>query len=300
MATASREALRYLDQVVDHYDPELGLALPEQLAYLVSLDHLPPGQWTDQPEAAWRTRLGALLRDRSAPRLRTLILHDCSEHTIDGCDIPFEDSDPAPLLRRHPGRLARLERLHIGVFPPALPPAGGYCQGLGAALAGLPALRHLHLLGERGWELVPPAGHPGLRALLLHIAEPDDDLPAALAGAAFPALARLDLWAGDAVLADADLDALTDALASPRFAELSELALRGLDRPDLLSLLARDDLGGLRKLAVTHAPGLDDDAFAGLLAASWLPRLTRLELRGVAVSPALIAELRARGPEVVA
>lgn len=300
MATgAPREVIHYLDQIVDDYDPSLGLALPEQLACRISLDALSAGPWVDEPEATWRAQLGALLRDPMAPRLRTLILHDCSEHTIDGCDIPFDDSDPLPLLRRYGSRLARLERLYVGVFPPELPPPGGFCQGVGPALSGLPALVHLHLVGERGWDLVPAAGHPRLRTISMHVVEPDDAPLAVLERAAFPALEVFDLWAGEAMLADADPAALVDAVA--RMAALRELALRGLEGPELLAELAgRDALApGLRALAVTHAPGLDDDALSGLLAAPWLARLSRLELGGTAVSAELAAELGARGPEVV-
>lgn len=294
---AAREALRYLDQVVDDYDPSLGLALPEQVAWAVSLDVLESGRLLEDPEATWRAHLAALLRDPLAPRLRTLILHDCSEHTVDACDIPFEEADPLPLLRKHPGRLARLERLHVGVFPPELPPESGFCAGVAPALAGLPALQYLHMVGERGWELVPAGGHPRLRALLLHVAEADDDPLLRLERAPFPALARLDLWAGPALLAEADLAALADALA--RFGSLRELALRGLDGPELLAeVIARGALE-LHALAITHAPALGDDDLAALLSAPWLAKLRRLDLGGTAISAALADELRARGPEVV-
>jgi len=297
----SSEVLRYLDQVVDCYDPEIGLTLPEQLAWLVSVAQLPAGDWADEPEATWLRLLAALVRDRGAPRVRTLILHDCSEFTIDGCDIPFEDSDPLPLLRRHAGRLARLERLHVGVFPAELPPTRGFCQGVGPALVSLPALVWLHLVGERGWELLPARGHPGLRTLLMHVAEPDDEPLAALVQAPFPALGRLDVWLGPAVVDGRDEGALGEALASERFKSLRELALRGLASGELLAELfeQRELGGGLEALAVTHAPELDDDALAGLLAAPWLARLRRLDLRGTGASAALAAEFAGRGVEVV-
>jgi hypothetical protein len=296
----SGEVLRYLDQVVDCYDPEIGLTLPEQIAWLVSVAQLPPGDWADEPEATWLRLFAALLRERGAPRVRALILHDCSEYTVDGCDIPFEDCDPLPLLRRHAGRLAGLERLHVGVFPAELPPTSGFCQGVGPALAGLPALQWLHLVGERGWELLPPGGHPGLRTLLMHVTEPDDDPLAVLVEARFPALERLDLWLGPAVVDGRDEGALGAALASERFAGLRELALRGLESGELLAELAQQrDLGGVQALAVTHGPVLADEALAELLAAPWLARLARLDLRGTGASAALAAELAARGPEVV-
>jgi hypothetical protein len=47
-----------------------------------------------------------------------------------------------------------------------------------------------------------------------------------------------------------------------------------------------------RRVTLDVLPDRDDD--------DELPRLARLDLRGTGVSPALVRELRARGPEVVA
>lgn len=296
-SAAPREVIRYLDQIVESYDPAFGLGLPERLAYVVSLAEVDPAARAEEPEATWRARFTALLRDPQAPRLRTLILHDCSEYTIDSLDIPFDECDPIRPLRRHAGRLARLERLYVGVFPPALPPESGFCQGVGPALSGLPALEHLHLVGERGWDLLPEAGHPRLRSLQMHVVEADDDPLLALEKAVFPALERLDLWAGSSLLGDAEPAGVVEALA--RMPALRELALRGLDSSELLvELAARGGGPPLQTLALTHAPTLDDDALAVLLAAPWLSRLARLDLDGTAVSAALAAELSARGPAV--
>jgi hypothetical protein len=134
----------------------------------------------------------------------------------------------------------------------------------------------------------------------MHVTDPDDDPLADLVEARFPALERLDLWLGPAVVDGRDEGALGAALASERFAGLRELALRGLESGELLAELAQQrDLGGVQALAVTHGPALADEALAELLAAPWLARLARLDLRGTGVSAALAAELAARGPEVV-
>lgn len=265
----------------------------------MSLDPSPREGWDEDPGGVWRGRLAALLREREAPRLRTLILHDWTAHALDPWDVPFEDGDPLPLLRRHGARLARLERLHVGTLPPGLPPAEGRCQGVGPALAGMPALRRLHLVGAEGWELLPPAGHPGLQELVMHVGEVGDDPLAVLLAAPFPALERLDLWIGAELLAEAG--ALAEALGERRFSRLETLALRGLAETEVLVALAEQDgLGDrLHTLALTDAAELDDVALAPLLAAPWLGRLRCLELRGVGVSQELAAELAARGPTLV-
>ncbi|WAS90778.1 hypothetical protein [Nannocystis punicea] len=294
------EVLRVLDgQVVDCYDPAIGLTLPEQIAWAVSVVRRPDdGGEDDDAGASWLRLLTALLRDPGAPRLRTLILDDWSEHALDPWDVTFEDGDPLPLMKRHAGRLARLERLHVGAFPAELPPARGVCQGIGPALAKLPALVRLDLHGERGWELVPAKGHAGLRALVMHVAEPDDGPLADLVEAAFPGLERLDLWLGPAVLESHDDDELGAALASGRFPRLRELGLRGLESSALLDGLAAHELE-LESLAITHSPELGDDGVSRLLSARWLPRLRRLDLRGAGVSAELAAELAGQGPEIV-
>ena len=48
-----------------------------------------------------------------------------------------------------------------------------------------------------------------------------------------------------------------------------------------------------------YTPELGDEGLARLLAAPWLPRLRRLELRGTGVSAELVAGLAAQGPESV-
>ncbi len=245
MHTPGPDALRYLDQVVEVFDPDVGLMLPEQLAARVSLDHLSSGHDLDDPGAWWRRSLAALLRDPAAPRLRTLILADWTEQAPDPCDVDYEAGDPAPLLRRHGARLTALERLYIGPWP-ARTPDDGTCQGIGPALNQLSALRRLHLVGEAGWLLLPSTGHPSLRELIVHVAQPDDsdELLAALLTAPFPALTDLDLWCGED---------LTDALADGSFAaglgrltQLRRLTLRGLVDPDVLADLRT------RRPDVTH------------------------------------------------
>jgi hypothetical protein len=265
----------------------------------VSLAAVPSRDPDGDAGAEWRRLLAALLREREAPRLRTLLLHDWTEHAFDPCDIAYEDGDPNPLLRRHAGRLARLERLFVGAVPFGPPPDHGVCQGVAPALAGLPALVHLHLAGERGWDLVPAAGHPGLRSLLLHVDEPDDEPIATLLAAPFPALAELDLWLCPEAREAAADGSLAAGLAD-EFPALQRLALRGLDDPEALAaFVATAPATSLRELAVTHAPALDDEALAPLCAAPWLARLRRLDLRGTAASPGLAATLAARGLEVV-
>ncbi|PCC73950.1 hypothetical protein SAMN02745121_06130 [Nannocystis exedens] len=301
MARPPLAALRVLDdQVVDCYDPALALTLPEQIAWAVSVVRRPDDGGDDDEDAgaAWLRLLTALLRDPGAARLRTLILDDWTEHALDPCDVAYEDGDPLPLMKRHAHRLARLERLHIGPCPAELPPARGVCQGIGPALAKLPALQRLDLHGAQGWELVPTAGHPRLRTLVMHVAEAADDPLAALVAAPFPALARLDVWLGPEVAEEHEEEAFGAALASGRFPGLRELGLRGLESPTLLDGLVAHELG-LESLTITHSPGLEDDGVARLLSASWLRRLRRLELRGTGVSAALRAELAAQGPELV-
>lgn len=289
---------RYLDQIVDVYDPEAGLRLPETIAWAVSLELCPPRHDPDEPGAGWLALLAALLRDPAASRLRTLLLVDWSEHAIDGCDIPFEDGDPAPLLRRHGGRLRALERLHVGEL--AGDRAGaprGFCQGVAPALAKIPTLRRLELRGERGWELVPRAGHPGLEELVIHVGEADDDPIEALCEGSFPALTSLDLWLGGDLgeaLGDHDLAA---ALAGPGLPALTRCTLRGALPAALVdSLAAAPELGPrLGTLTITDAPAVDDDALAPLLDAPWLARLALLDLRGSGATAALAGEFAARG-----
>lgn len=295
------EVLRTLDdQIVDCYDPALGLTLPEQIAWAVAVVRRPDDGGADEEDAGatWLRLLTALLRDPAAPRLRTLILADWTEHAFDPWDVPFEDGDPLPLMKRHAGRLAGLERLHIGAFPGELPPARGVCLGVGPALAKLPALQRLDLHGARGWALVPAAGHPRLRTLVMHVGEADDDPLAALSAAPFPALERLDLWLGPGVAEDLDEAAFAAALARDRLPGLQDLSLRGLAAPTLLDELVGHALD-LTSLAITRAPELGDEGLARLLAAPWLPRLRRLELRGTGVSAELVAELAKQGPEIV-
>jgi hypothetical protein len=288
------EALRYLDQVLERYDPDLGLLLPEQLAACVSLELYPDGRVIDDAGAAWSRLLAALLRDPGAPRLRTLILADWSAHASDPWDVAYESGDPAPLLRRHARRLAALERLYIGGFPDG---RGSVCQGIGAALAGLTALTRLELVGERGWELLASAGHPRLRELIVRVAEPDDEPLAVLLAGTYPQLGSLELACSEELVELAAEGSLLAGLAE--LPTLRRLALRGLDDPAALAGLAGGERrGAIDQLALIDAPGLDDAALAPLLAAAWLPGLTRLELTGTAVSPALAAELAARGPSV--
>lgn len=301
MAGSPIEVLRTLDdQIVDCYDPALGLTLPEKIAWAVSVVRRPDDGGADEDDAGatWLRLLTALLRDPGAPRLRTLILADWTEHASDPWDVAYEEGDPLPLMKRHAGRLAGLERLHIGAFPGELPPARGVCQGIGPALAKLPGLQRLDLHGAQGWELVPAAGHPRLRTLVMHVDEAADDPLAALIAAPFPALERLDLWLGPGVAEDLDEAAFAAALTSERLPALRDLSLRGLAAPTLLDGLV-GHAPGLTSLAITHAPELGDEGLARLLAAPWLPRLRRLELRGTGVSAELVAELAKQGPEIV-
>ncbi|MFZ6179156.1 hypothetical protein [Nannocystis pusilla] len=301
MARPPFEVLRTLDdQIVDCYDPALGLTLPEKIAWMVSVVRRPDdgGDGEDDAGATWLRLLTALLRDPGAPRLRTLILADWTEYALDPWDVAFEEGDPLPLMKRHAGRLAGLERLHIGAFPGELPPARGVCQGIGPALAKLPALLRLDLHGEQGWELVPKAGHPRLRTLVMHVGEAADDPLEALIAAPFPALERLDLWLGSGVAEALDEAEFAAALASERLPALRDLSLRGFEAPTLLDALV-GQAPRLSSLAITHAPELGDEGLACLLTAPWLPRLRRLDLRGTGVSAERVAELAKQGPEIV-
>ena len=301
MARPPLEVLRKLDeQIVDCYDPALGLTLPEQIAWAVSVVRRIDDGGGDEEDAGaiWLRLLTALLRDPAAPRLRTLILADWTEHAYDPWDVAYEEGDPLPLMKRHAGRLAGLERLHVGAFPGELPPARGVCQGIAAALAKLPALQRLDLHGAQGWTLVPAAGHPRLRTLVMHVGEADDDPLAALIAAPFPALERLDLWLGPGVAEDLDEEEFAAALASERLPGLRDLSLRGFESSTLLDGLV-GQAPALTTLTITHTPELGDEGLARLLEAPWLPRLRRLELRGTGVSAELVAELAAQGPEIV-
>jgi hypothetical protein len=217
--------LHYFDQVVEIFDPETGLMLPERLAALVTLDQLVGGSFDEDPGARWRKTLATLLRDRGAPRLRTLILADWTDHAPDPCDIDFESGEATPLLRRHGGRLAALERLHIGRFPARSD--HGFCMGIGAALTGLRALQRLELCGQRGWDLLPPAGHPQLCELIVDVEEHDDDVLAVLLTAPFPALTRLELRCGPDVVEALVDGSFAAAVAGGQFPRLERLTLRG-------------------------------------------------------------------------
>jgi len=218
--------LQYLDQVVEIFDPEAGLMLPERLAALVTLDLLTGRQVEDDAGERWRRVLATLLRDEGASRLRTLVLADWSDHAIDGCDIDFESGAAAPLMRLRGRRLAGLERLYIGPFPPR--PDHGYCMGIGAVLSGLPALQRLELCGQQGWDLLPPAGHARLGELIVDVEEHDDDVMRVLLTAPFPALTRLELR-GWSDLVEALIDgSFAEAVASGQLPRLERLTLRGL------------------------------------------------------------------------
>ncbi|MCA9582196.1 MAG: hypothetical protein KC416_10415 [Myxococcales bacterium] len=242
----------------------------------------------------------ALLRERAVGRLRSLFLIDWSEFALDPCDIAFEDGDPLRVFAHHAGRLRALERLQIGLFPGDRGPLWGFCQGVGPALPEIPTLRRLHLCGERGWELLPKAGHPRLEALVLHVAEPDDEPLDALEEGSFPALRSVDLWAG-AVLGEMLCERSFDAvLAGSGLPALTSLCLRGIDDAAVIdALAAAEGLGRLREVRITDAPELGDEALEALCDAAWIGELARVDLRGSGASEALARALAARGPEVL-
>lgn len=181
---------------------------------------------SEDPGARWRRTLAALLRDRKAPRLRSLILAHWTEHAPDPCDIDFESGAAGPLLRRHGGRLVALERLFIRPFP--VRSDDGYCMGVGPALANLPALQRLEMCGQRGWDLLPPAGHARLGALLVNVEEHDDDVLAVLLTAPFPALTVLEPRCCPEVMEALRDGPFVAALASGQFPRLKRLTLSGL------------------------------------------------------------------------
>ncbi len=286
------ESLRYRDQVIEYYDPDVGLMLPEQLAACVSLTG-PEGS-VDDAGAVWLRKLTTLLRDPGAPRLRTLILADWTRWSIDPYDVPYEEGDPAPLLRKHAGRLAALERLYVGGFPARL--HQDVCQGIGPELGRLPALTRLEMIAEQGWNLLAPAGHPRLRELVVRVREPDDEPLATLIAGAYPSLANLELVCSDELRELAEDGSLLAGLAE--LPALRWLALRELDAAAIEGLAGAAGLGGIERLSLVDAPELDDAALAPLLAAAWLPKLARLDLMETGASAGLAAELGARGPAV--
>lgn len=243
--------LQYLDQVVEIFDPEAGLMLPERLAALVTLDLLTGRQTEEDAGVRWRRVLATLLRDGGASRLRTLVLADWTDHAIDGCDIDFESGAAGPLMLQRGRRLAGLERLYIGPFPAQ--PGHGYCMGIGAVLTGLPALQRLELCGQRGWDLLPPAGHARLGELIVDVEEHDDDTLAVLLAAPWPALTRLELRAWPDLVEALLEGSFGQALGGGQFPRLERLTLRGLGeaaRSAVGKVAAQEAVAAARALAV--------------------------------------------------
>lgn len=297
-----RQLEPYFNQITEEFDPDLGLILPDQLAYAV---RLPLSFDPEDPGAAWLACLRALLRDPEAPHLHTLLLEDWSEAAPDPADIDFESGDARILIARHGQRLKALRRLFIGANPHGGEPWEGFCRGLGRAFEALPALRHLHLRGQSGLDLLPPSGHPRLESLHIHIKDSGNDLLDTLFEASFPALRLLDLWEPPELAYVLDEDALSPLLSGKLLPALEHLALRSRSytvMAQLLELLQAAPLGAhLRALSLTHCIELDDDTLTPLLASPWLSRLELLDLRGaVGISDATLAALRARVPRVLA
>lgn len=278
-------ATEFAGKPVQDWDPEEGIAAPEDVHYAVRLSY-------DQAEEGvrWTDLFARYLADPAASRTTGLVIGNWAA-LGGGRDQGSEPVVQALVAARD--RLPNLTALFLGDITSEENEISWIQQSDVSPLFGaFPNLEHLTLRGGNELRL-GAVRHARLESLVIQSGGLNAEVVRSVAAATLPQLEHLELWLGEEEYgADFTLEDLEAILAGTQFPNLRYLGLRDSERADVIAAAVAEApvLSQIRILDLSLGT-LGDDGARALLASEGVRGLEKLVLSHHFCSDEVVAEL---------